>query len=217
MLVKYRNVLAELEPTLKFVTISEIQGKVSSWWLESLSQPAADERVAQTLALWRLIAEEYLPLTVNELIERVFDVAAVSVDGHYYLLYGVARNAFEASFYLGGDSNRLSGRSPADLGWESMPDGMKNFYCALHDGFFEFGQYRLGPLPVRMMPKVNDGIAVFSSGSGAYIALDPTIAGSHDKDIETRNLAVLQLHSAEPETVEFWPVIDQWTQLGLTT
>lgn len=215
MLIEYRESLQALEPTLKFVTSTKAQGAVPGWWIDLVSKSDADERVAYALSYWKVVAEKYLPLSLETLIERMFDVAIVEVDGLFYLLYGVGRSANEAIFYLGGNPENLVGRSPADLGWKSMPEGMEDFYTNLHDGFFEFGQYRMGPLSVSMMPKIANEVGVFSSGSGAYVSVDPATAHDFDVADEDRNKAKLHLHWAEPELIDFWTVIDQWLQIGL--
>ncbi len=186
--------------------LADLDEEIPQWWVEACSSEDPDQRKAVIMARWELVTAERLPRSYAQILGRLYDVALVEIDQRYALLYGILCSD-SLTFYVGGNPFDEVGRAPQDVPWMRLPDGLREFYTLLHDGFTEFSTGRMGLVSVRQATALSGRVCLFTNGSDGYLTIDT----------EDPNLAHLVLPGMDDEVHPFWDLLDQWMSLGISS
>ena len=218
-----------IRPVLLMATPADVDPALP-WpppWTALLQEPQQDRSLALH-SYWGDVAAR-MP-SIATLIEKLSHpvVGLVEKDGAVSLLYPFTTGGTDINFYRGHPP--LTEVPPAYQGlWHRMPLEWRAFYLHIHDGWTFLPGNSMGPLPVddwaflsedrfdidditaaRMPVDISKVLTVFHNGAGDYLCLD----FSSPSGLAT-GLIWWHEDPANPEVVDFWPLLDAWIGIFL--
>lgn len=195
---------------------------VPDWWRGLHSMPPGG-RGAAALATWGPTVGLALPKTVAHLGEFTRDVQVMRLGPTYTLLYTLHNRRGPDQFYLGGNplTSGLSG-STVEPYWRQLPEPLRAFYTATHDGFCHYESRALGIEPVSRLTPFTwieqhptygalrfdpaTTFSFFSDMVGDYVLID----------LANPETGALIFWKDQPPTygVDFFDVVDSWIVTG---
>jgi hypothetical protein len=193
-------------------------------WQNILSAQGA-ERVKRTLAQWDSYRPDFDDLP-DFLKEHLLDVELIHHDGMYTLLYAVKSGESGKTLYYEARNPKTQKAPPAIAAvWSKFPVTFQRFYAEFHNGWYHLASHAMGPLPIEEIFPLSQedwGIlddigpqpidlkstyAFFANGMGTYISVE----------LKGDQMQTLLWSSKEAPTynLDFWPVLDSWTVIGL--
>ena len=202
---------------------ADARSVVPAEWGDILSQRPTDRR-QKALDYWSEFAVELTQ--VHEYLRRKL----VSIDlvhhglGHC-LVYGIeSADGSDLLYYESRNPKTQTVKAPVAAIWNKLPARLRRFY-EFHNGWYDLTSTSLGPSPVESFflldsedwgileeigrPPVDlaKTLAVYTNGMGGYVCL--TVG---DQPVSS----VLWWSNKRPRLdIDFWPVVDEWTVLGL--
>jgi len=223
--------LKKYSADISFVDFSLLPEEISStlpeYWRDILSVADTELRHQLLFNEWSKYSYQYQS-TLNYLRVNLLKVELIFNNSKYSLLYSVKNRSGNIVFYEG--RNPYTKEVPAVIGliWDSIPKSFTNVYDQLHNGWVYFSSQSNGILPIEDVFILGDldwgilddidaaslpfnlgtCVGFFSNGLGDYASID---LSSRDK-----NTGFIWWHAKPPKlNVEIWPVIDEWTMIGI--
>jgi len=183
------------------------------------------ERLQRTIAAWGDFQAEFAQ-TIEFLKAYLAGVELIHHDGAYSLLYGLPKPSSGKMRYYEARNPKLKKLKPeVEAAWPKFPEGLRRFYEQFHNGWYHLSSEAMGPLPAeRIFPlsSMSWGIletigpqpidlkstyAIFFNGSDTYLSIE----------LKADNVHTLLWSTQEAPTynLDFWPVLDSWTLIGL--
>jgi hypothetical protein len=197
----------------------------------AILQERGRRRKEMLLEAWSYYQKE-LPGVYELLEERLERVELLHHRGGVSLLYILLSNG-KTYCYEGRNPCQTSMRPEIKRVWRSLPKKLKSFYDELHNGWFYLPSESLGPAPVESFFFLSEDewgildeigkdlrfnmetmLAVFTNGAGGYLCID---TASEPIDTDSPK-SIIWWHDGPPDLeIDFWGVMDAWTEIGLTT
>ena len=194
-------------------------------WISILSKPP-EERPNKALSYWTKFNSE-LEQTIEYLESNLVSVDLIRHSAGLSLVYGIQANDASGIYYYEGRNPKTKTVSGKLAGvWPKIPDLLREFYD-LHNGWFYLASESMGLSPCENIGFLSDDewgilddigeqpinmdktISVWSNGMGAYICLEFTNNGS-------LQCLIWDAKGPPKYNLEFWPVVDSWTVMGLS-
>ena len=205
-------------------TLSEEQLKeMPEFWKEAISQVEVTERETSILEHWSKFLYQFQS-TITYLKVNLLDVELVIDNDQLALLYTIKNLKGAEVYYIGFNPNT---KTTIDY-FEKLPDSFKDIYNNLHNGWVYYASKSNGLLPIEdtiilgneewgileeidasTLPfKLDNCIGLFDNGKGDYASID--------LQSENEKIGFIWWHTKMPKlNIEIWPVIDEWTRIGI--
>ena len=166
--------------------------------------------------------------TLNYLKFNLVGIELILNKGKYSLLYAVKNTLGNTVFYEG--RNPYTKELPYHINglWQLIPKTFTDWYDKMHNGWVYFASQSNGILPVEdivvlgdldwgileeidaeSLPfKLDNCLGLFNNGMGDYASID--------LNCEDKKMGFIWWHTKSPKlNVEIWPIIDEWTKIGI--
>ena len=205
----------------------DIKKTLPQYWNNLLS--ATDDKLKNKILIdeWEKYNYQFQS-TVNYLKSNLTDVELIFNNNKYSLLYSVKNKLGNIVFYEG--KNPLTKELPESIKsiWDRIPKTFTDVYNQLHNGWVYFASQDNGILPIEdviilgdmdwgilddidpnSLPfKLDNCIGLFHNGLGDYASIDI--------ESENKKSGFIWWHTKPPKlNIEIWPVIDEWTKIGM--
>jgi len=205
----------------------DIKKTLPQYWNNLLS--ATDDKLKNKILIdeWEKYNYQFQS-TVNYLKSNLTDVELIFNNNKYSLLYSVKNKLGNIVFYEG--KNPLTKELPESIKsiWDRIPKTFTDVYNQLHNGWVYFASQANGILPIEdviilgdmdwgilddidpnSLPfKLDNCIGLFHNGLGDYASIDI--------ESENKKSGFIWWHTKPPKlNIEIWPVIDEWTKIGM--
>lgn len=209
---------------LRFEELSEVElSNIPQYWKEALSQKNVAETSDSILKEWQRFTYQFQS-TIGYLKANLVEVEIISEGNSLALLYTIRNIKGENVYYIGFNPNT---KSTPDY-FEKLPDSFKDIYNELHNGWVYYASRSNGLLPIEdtiilgnedwgileeidanSLPfSLNSCVGVFDNGMGDFVSIN----------LESTNKSngFIWWHTKPPKLdLEIWPVIDEWTKIGI--
>ncbi|MCS4225900.1 hypothetical protein [Sphingobacterium sp. BIGb0165] len=193
------------------------------FWSEALSENLISDKVKIILDQWKKFPYQFQSTTYFLNI-NLLDVDLVAINEQFALLYTVRNLKGDNAYYIG--YNPIEKKVPKYF--EILPDSFKDVYNDLHNGWLYYASQSNGLLPiedtvilgdedwgileeisVETLPfELSNCVGLFDNGKGDYASID---LKANDK-----KKGFIWWHTKAPKLdVEIWPIIDEWTKIGI--
>lgn len=152
----------DLKHVAKFVAAHELVGlddlmtrdrrQLPEHWLHALDGDRA-WRVAEVLKWWNDFGRPIMSDTYKTITAGLGDVALLTSQGEWFLLYRMTAADGDDMYYLGGRPVTENDDVPAV--WHHFPASLTRFYTHLHSGWYYIAGRTVGPLPLRDMFRID--------------------------------------------------------------
>jgi len=205
----------------------DVKKTFPQYWVDLLSASDPGSRNAIVFKEWSKFSYQFQS-TLDYLRTNLVDVELIFNKKKYALLYSVKNKAGGLVFYEGKNPNEKDIPPQIQEVWKKIPETFTDFYDQLHNGWVYFASQANGVLPiedviilgdldwgilddidVESLPfKLENCIGFFNNGMGDYASID---LNSTDK-----KQGFIWWHTKPPKLgIEIWPVIDEWTKIGI--
>ena len=196
-------------------------------WKKIFCMSSKEEKIAETIKLWRALFANELRNTIQYLEENLVDVNLIRYRGKCAILYYILSAHKEVLYYEGGNCNTTHFPDKLQFELNKLPSSIIKFYRELHNGFFYYASGSMGLLesndivafddeewgvldelaqPLRICLPTTFGL--FGSGMGGYVAVDLS-------DCDNCK-ATLWFSNRQPRyDINFWDIVDEWIVLGM--
>jgi len=205
----------------------EIKKTLPLYWNSLLS--ATDPAIKNKILIdeWEKYKYQYQS-TLSYLKNNLSAVDLICTNNKYSLLYSLKNKAGEIVFYEG--KNPLTKVLPDNIAliWERIPKTFTDVYDHLHNGWVYFASQANGVLPIEdviILADMDWGILEDIEASSLPFRLENCVGFFHNGhgdyaslDVESTNqkLGFIWWHAKSPKlNIEIWPVIDEWTKIGM--
>lgn len=193
------------------------------YWVDSLSESFTPIKLKVVLDQWKKFPYQFQS-TTNYLESSLLDIDLILENGQFGLLYTVRNLKGNNAYYVGYNPNTKK----APEYFATLPQSFREIYDNLHNGWVYYASKSNGLLPIEDTLILNDEewgileeidikdlpfdlnqcVGLFDNGKGDYASID---LRSDDK-----KKGFIWWHTKPPKlNVEIWPVIDEWTKIGM--
>jgi hypothetical protein len=218
--------LKKYSPALQVLSVHDLTDPavLPASWLQVLSATGS-ERVNKTLELWLPFKQE-LQQILTYLERNLKSIDLGFHNGGYSLLYGIENDDKNIAWYEGRNPLSKDIDDRIRKHWNNIPVKLAAFYEQLHNGWFYFASESMGLAPVELWIflgddeweileqlgnldfSLDDMLAIYANGMGDYVCLDVS---------KPNGEFILWWHTKAPmRNIDFWPIVDTWTQIGMT-
>jgi hypothetical protein len=223
--------LKKFSPDIELINLCELKEKelntIPAYWKKVLSDSAVSNRTEIILNEWEKYDYQFQS-TYNYLKNKLVNVDLIKRNNELSLLYSIKNNTGNIAYYEG--KNPYIKNMPESISkqWDKVPESFKDIYENFHNGWCYFASESNGLSPVENLflldemdwgilenldtnnfPfKLKDCIPFFSNGMGAYVCFDLNSLNEEQ--------GFIWYHDKAPRLgIEIWPVIDEWTKIGI--
>lgn len=205
----------------------QIQNEFPKYWVDLLAVGSAELRKTIVLNEWSKFSYQFQS-TLQYLQSNLVDVELIFHKNKYALLYSIKNKAGSLVFYEGG--NTYAKDVPLNIRqvWDKIPATFTDFYDQLHNGWVYYASQSNGVLPIEdviilgdldwgfletidlaSLPfRLENCIGFFNNGMGDYACID--------LNSEDEKQGFIWWNTKPPKlNVEIWPIIDEWTKIGI--
>lgn len=200
-----------------------IHDNIPNYWIQALSRTSATERKKRIIEEWEKYPYQFQS-TTNYMFLNLVDIDLVEEKNSYALVYTIKNNKGNDVYYIG--YNPLNKSAPEYF--SHLPTSFKDIYNNLHNGWVYFTSKSNGLLPIEdtlvlseedwgILEEINENdlpfklsncVGLFDNGMGDYAAID--------MKSENENDGFIWWHTKAPKlNIEIWPIIDEWTKIGI--
>ncbi|MFC4212409.1 hypothetical protein ACFOWA_14515 [Pedobacter lithocola] len=209
---------------IAFETLNENQLKnLPEYWKNALSQDSTSKTIDSILTQWKKFPYQFQS-TIGYLQANLLEIELLADGDQLALLYTIKNVKGNEAYYIGYNPNT----KPLIDYFEKLPESFKDIYNQLHNGWVYYASKSNGLLPIEdtivladedwgileeidvdELPfNLQNCIGLFDNGKGDYASID--------LESENKKFGFIWWHTKAPKLgIEIWPVIDEWTKIGM--
>ncbi|MCT4509936.1 MAG: SMI1/KNR4 family protein [Tepidibacter sp.] len=215
---------------VSILTIDEIDNidcdLIPNIWRNLFKENDIKSRINIILAIWKNHSGVELSNTISYLCDKLENIEMIKINNRYSILYTIKNSIGNILYYEGRNPNEKFNNEILEESWKEIPDGIRNFYQNVHNGFYYYSSVSMGLVPLESVTYLDDyewGIieelkeeiqldlkttfGFFSNGMGTYVAIDY-------KNCTNDNATLWSAKKKPTYNINFWDVVDEWIVIG---